>query len=60
MRHYSDTHLSPYQCDQLIVELRQRGPSYRAIGRQVHMSANGVMHALRRLQAGGQGTRPPL
>ena len=57
-RYYSDTHLTPYQTDKLIVELRQRELSYRAIGRRVGMSANGVMHALRRQQAGGPGTRP--
>jgi hypothetical protein len=45
-------------CDKKIIELRQRGYSYRAIGRVVGMSANGVMLALRRLQAGGPGTRP--
>jgi hypothetical protein len=57
MPYYSDIDLTPYQRDKLIVELRQRGLSYRAIGRQVHMSANGVMLALRRVQAGGTGTR---
>jgi hypothetical protein len=57
MRDYSDTNLTPYQTDKLIVELRRKGLSYRAIGRRVYMSANGVMLALRRLQAGGQGTR---
>ena len=57
MRDYSDSELTPYLCDQMILTLRQRGLSYRAIGRRVHMSANGVMHALRRPQAGGPGTR---
>jgi hypothetical protein len=60
MRYYSDTHLTAQQTDQTILQLRQRGWSYRAIGRVVYMSPNGVMHALRRLQAGGPGTRPPL
>ena len=53
-----DSELTPYLCDQMILTLRQRGLSYRAIGRRVGMSANGVMHALRRQQAGGPGTRP--
>jgi hypothetical protein len=56
MRYYDDTHLTPYQTDKLILELRQRGLSYRAIGRQVHMSANGVMYRLRCIQAGRSGT----
>jgi hypothetical protein len=59
-RYYSDTGLTGPQCDQKILELRKRGLSYRAIGRQVFMSANGVMLALRRLEAGGQGTRAPM
>jgi lambda repressor-like predicted transcriptional regulator len=57
MRYYGEISLSPYQTDKMIVELRQRGLSYRAIGRRVGMSGNGVMLALRRLQAGGRGTR---
>jgi hypothetical protein len=60
MRYYSDTHLTAQQTDQKILELRQAGLSYRAIGRQVFMSPNGVMCALRRLQAGGPGTRAPM
>jgi len=59
MRYYDSTHQTAQQCDQTILELRKRGYSYRAIGRHVHMSANGVMHALRRLQAGLPGTRAP-
>jgi hypothetical protein len=58
MRDSPGTQLTPYLCDQKILELRRRGLSYRAIGRQVHMSANGVMLALRRLQAGRPGTKP--
>jgi hypothetical protein len=58
MRDYHDTHLTPYERDQMIIKLRKRGHTYRAIGKAVGMSANGVMLAWRRLQAGGQGTRP--
>jgi hypothetical protein len=53
----ADVHLTPYQRDELIIKLRRRGYSYRRIGRAVGMSANGVMHAWHRLQAGGPGTR---
>lgn len=41
--------------DKVILELRKRGWSYRKIGQHVGMSANGVMHALRRIQQGRQG-----
>jgi hypothetical protein len=58
MRYYDDPQLTPYLCDQKIVELRQRGYTYRAIGRVVGMNASSVMRAWRRLQAGGPGTRP--
>jgi hypothetical protein len=57
MAYYSEIHLTPYQRDQMIVELRRRGYTYRAIGKRVGMSANGVMHALRRLKVDGPGTR---
>jgi hypothetical protein len=57
MAYYSDVQMTPYQRDELIIKLRQKGLSYRRIGRAVGMSANGVMHAWRRLQAGGVGTR---
>jgi hypothetical protein len=56
MRYYFDTHLTPYQTDELIAELRQRGLSYRQIGKVVHMSANGVMYHLRCIQDGRAGT----
>jgi hypothetical protein len=49
--------LTPYLRDRKILELRKRGLSYRAIAKHVDMTANGVMHALRRLAAGGPGTR---
>jgi hypothetical protein len=57
MPYYGEIHLTPYERDQKILALRRRGYTYRAIGKAVGMSANGVMHALRRLQAGGPGTR---
>jgi hypothetical protein len=50
--------VTPYQRDRMIVELRQLGYSYKRIGRAVGMDASSVMRALRRLQAGGPGTRP--
>jgi hypothetical protein len=56
MRYYHDTHLTPYQTDQKILELRRAGLSYRKIGQVVHMSANGVMYRLRCIQDGRPGT----
>jgi transposase len=44
--------------DKLIKELRLRGMPYRAIGKRVGMSANGVMHALRRMQENRPGRDP--
>jgi len=44
--------------DKLILELRLRGYSYRAIGKRVGMSANGVMHSLRRMSEGKPGRAP--
>lgn len=41
--------------DKLILELRGRGWSYRAIGKRVGMSPNGVMHSLRRMREGKPG-----
>jgi hypothetical protein len=57
MRHYDQIHLTPYQRDQMIIQLRQRGFSYRRIGRAVGMDASGVYRAWQRLAAGGTGTR---
>jgi hypothetical protein len=48
-RYYS---LPAGERDKLIKELRLRGWSYRAIGKRVGMSANGVMHSLRRMTDG--------
>jgi len=50
--------LTPFERDRAIVELRKRGYTYRAIGKAVGMDGSAVMRALRRLQAGGKGTRP--
>jgi IS30 family transposase len=58
MRNYDSTQLTPYQRDQRIIDLRKRGLSYRAIGRQVGLDGSSVLRALRRLEAGGPGTRP--
>lgn len=44
---------SKYERDQRIEKMRQRGMTLREIGREVGMSANGVMHVLNRL--GGKG-----
>jgi hypothetical protein len=59
MRTYNDTNLTPYQRDKTILELRQRGYTYKAIGKVVGMDPSGVMRAFKRLAAGGPGTRPP-
>ena len=53
----NEVQLSPARRDKMILELRKRGYTYRAIAKHVGMSPNGVMHAWRRLAAGGKGTR---
>jgi transposase len=58
MRYRDEIQLTPYLRDRMIIKLRQRGLSYRAIGKRVGMDASGVYRAWQRLQAGGQGTRP--
>jgi hypothetical protein len=58
MRYRDDTHLTPAQRDRTIIDLRKRGLSYRAIGKQVGMDGSAVMRAWRRLEAGGPGTKP--
>jgi hypothetical protein len=58
MPYWDETHQNAPQRDQTIIELRKRGYSYRAIGKHVHMSANGVMHSLRHIQAGRPGRDP--
>ena len=57
MAYHDQPQLTPYQRDQKIIELRQRGHTYRAIGRAVGMDASSVCRAWHRLQAGGTGTR---
>jgi hypothetical protein len=59
MPHYSDSQLTAYQRDKMIVDLRKRGYTYRAIGKAVGLDASAVLRAWRRLEAGGPGTRPP-
>ena len=44
--------------DKKIRELHGLGFSYREIGKRVGMSANGVMHSLRRMQQGRPGRDP--
>jgi len=56
---YSDIHLTAHQRDNIISELRKRGYSLRCIGRHVGMDASSVLRALRRLEAGGPGTKDP-
>lgn len=50
--------LSSVERDELIVELRRRGCTLAHIGRRVGMSANGVLHALRRIEEGRPGRDP--
>jgi hypothetical protein len=45
--------------DAKIMELRQQKLTLRAIGAVVGMSPNGVMHAIRRIEAGGGAGRDP-
>jgi hypothetical protein len=47
--------MSAMQRDEKILEMRRRGYSYRAIGKAVGMSPNGVMHSLRRISEGRPG-----
>jgi hypothetical protein len=60
MPYWDETHQTAYQRDTMIIELRRRGLSYRQISRRVHMSANGVMTSLRRIQAGARQRPPPI
>jgi len=53
-----DYELPAHERDKMIMELRLRGWSYRAIGKRVGMSANGVMHSLRRMSEGKEGRAP--
>jgi DNA-directed RNA polymerase specialized sigma24 family protein len=47
--------MSAPERDERIVELRRRGLSYARIGKAVGLSANGVMHSLRRIAEGRPG-----
>ena len=58
MPYYDEIRLTAPQRDKMIAELRRRGLSYRAIGKRVGMSANGVTTSLRRIQAGLPGRDP--
>ena len=58
MPYCDDIRLTAAQRDKTIIELVQRGYTYRFIGQAVGMDASEVMRAWRRLQAGGNGTRP--
>jgi hypothetical protein len=55
MSYYDRTGLTPYQRDQLIVELRRRGYTLRQIAPRVGMTPGGVLRAVRRIGAGRQG-----
>jgi hypothetical protein len=48
-------YMSAPERDERIVELRRRGLSYARIGKAVGLSANGVMHSLRRIAEGRPG-----
>jgi hypothetical protein len=58
MPYYDDTHLTSWQRDKMMVELRRRGFSYRAIAERVGMSPSGVLLALRRIGQGRPGAAP--
>ena len=53
----SDVQMTPFVRDEMILDLRRKGHTYREIGRAVGMSPSSVLQAWRRLQAGGPGTR---
>lgn len=56
--YYDELKMTGEERDELIVKLRNAGWSYRDVGAQVGMSANGVMHALRRIADGRRGRNP--
>jgi IS30 family transposase len=58
MPYYEQTHMTAPERDERILELRKRGLSYAKIGKQVGMSANGVMESLRRMAEGRPGRDP--
>ena len=53
----SDVEMTPFVRDEMIINLRKHGYSYRAIAKAVGMSPGSVHAAYRRLAAGGPGTR---
>jgi hypothetical protein len=57
MRYRDEIELSPYVRDEMILKMRQKGHTYRAIAKAVGMAPSAVHAAYRRLAAGGPGTR---
>ena len=57
-RYYDETGLTGDERDALVVRLRGLGWSYRRIGAATGLTANGVMHALRRIEDGRPGRAP--
>ena len=55
MGYYEDTGLTAMQRDDMIVDLRRRGFTYRQIAPRVGMSAGGVLRALQRIGEGRRG-----
>jgi hypothetical protein len=53
----SDVEMTPFVRDEMILDLRKHGYTYRAIAKAVGMSPGSVHAAYRRLAAGGPGTR---
>jgi hypothetical protein len=53
----SDVQMTPFVRDEMILDLRRKGHTYREIGRAVGMAPSAVHAAYRRLAAGGPGTR---
>ena len=56
MTYVDEFGFTAYTRDEKIVELHNMGWSYRRIGAVTGLSANGVMHALRRITDGGLGS----
>ena len=55
MGYYEDTGLTAMRRDDMIVDLRRRGFTYRQIAPRVGMSPAGVLRALRRIGEGRPG-----
>lgn len=58
MHYYDESGLTAEQRDQMILELRRRGYSIRAIAKQVKMSVGGVHYSLQRIAEGLPGRDP--